>query len=137
MAQIRHACPYLGILFGPIGLKFIKVTQETIIYRLVKRNPSYHAHFYIQLIWAGFGGKMGVVTTQTPTDLRLQNPNKKLANWVDLHLNKIFRSEPPFTCTMYDVCFRVYGGNVNTVGRSDLPIWCNTYPANSSIFAAS
>ena len=28
-------------------------------------------------------------------------------------------------------------GNVNTVGGFDLPALCNTFPANSSIFAAS
>ena len=47
-----------------IGLKILMETQEIIIYRLVKRNPTYHKYFQILICWAGFGRKMGVVTTQ-------------------------------------------------------------------------
>ena len=52
MAQIRHACQYLGIrnfghksvIFGPIGLI---------------RNPSYDAYFSFLIFWATFGGTLG------------------------------------------------------------------------------
>ena len=45
----------------------------------IKRNPSYHACFPILILWASFGGKMGVVTTQAPTGQRSQTPTKNLA----------------------------------------------------------
>ena len=34
-----------SLIFGPIGLKIFMGTQETIIYRLVMRHPSYDAYF--------------------------------------------------------------------------------------------
>ena len=34
-------------IFGSIGQKFVMGTQETTIYRLVIRNPSYDAYFFI------------------------------------------------------------------------------------------
>ena len=40
-------------IFWPIGLKMFMGTQETIIYRWVKRNPSYHDYFQILIFWAG------------------------------------------------------------------------------------
>ena len=76
-------------------------TQETIIYRLVVRNPSNGATL---------GGKMGVATTGAPNGLGSRNPAKKLAQWVDLlgqllsrnHVLKIFKSDPPLICeTLY------------------------------------
>ena len=52
-------------IFGLIWLK--SETQETIIFRLVKINPSYHAYIQILNFWTGFGKKVGVVATQVPT----------------------------------------------------------------------
>ena len=53
---------YLGIRFsilGPIRLTFFMGALETIIYRLVLRNPSSDAYFLFFYFWATFGGKMG------------------------------------------------------------------------------
>ena len=60
--------------------------QETIIFRLVMKNLSYHyaAYFSISIIWATFGGKMDVATTRAPNGLGRPNPTEKLAHWVDL-----------------------------------------------------
>ena len=54
-------------------------TQETIIYRLVMRNPSYDANFSFS--WVTFGGKMGVAATRPPSCLGPSNLTKKLATW--------------------------------------------------------
>ena len=77
--------------------------QETIIYRLVMRNLSYATYFSVLIFWATFGGKMGVDTTCAPNGLGPSNPTKKLAHWMDLlgqplfrnHVFEIFRGEPP------------------------------------------
>ena len=49
---------YLTYVFGPIGLKFFMGTQETVIYRLVMRNPSNIAYFSFFIFRATFYGKM-------------------------------------------------------------------------------
>ena len=54
--------------------------QETIIYRLVVRNPSYDAYFSFLNFRATLGGKMGVVTTRTPNGLGSPNPAKKFSH---------------------------------------------------------
>ena len=59
-------------------------TQETIIFRVVLRNPSYDAYFSVLGFLATFGGKMGVATMRTPNSLGPPNPNKKFALWLDL-----------------------------------------------------
>ena len=76
-------------ILGPIGLKIYMGTQETIIYRLVVRNQSYEAYFSVLIVWATFGGKMGVANTRAPYGLGPPNPTKKLAHLVDL------LSQPP------------------------------------------
>ena len=35
----------ISAIFGPAGLKNLMGTQDTIIYRLVVKNPSYDANF--------------------------------------------------------------------------------------------
>ena len=70
--------------------------QETIIYRLIKINPSYHAYFQILNILVRIWRKNGY-------GLGPLNPTKKLAHWLDLlgqllSLNcdlDIFRPDPP------------------------------------------
>lgn len=69
--------------FGHNSAKFLR---ETIIYRLVMRNPSYEAYFWI------FGGKIGVATTRAPNGSGHPNPIKKLAPWVDLLGQPLFRN---------------------------------------------
>ena len=76
---------------GPIGLKILMVTQETIIYRLVMRNQSYNAYFWFL---ATFGTKMGVATTCALNVLGLQDPTKRLAHWVDLLGLSLSRTPP-------------------------------------------
>ena len=51
------ACPYLGIRFLPIGLKYFMGAQETIIYRLVMRNLSYKAYLLFLFFWPQLAGK--------------------------------------------------------------------------------
>ena len=53
-------------IFFPIGLKFLRVTQETIIYRLVMRNHDFDAFFERNHI---FNGKMGAAATLAPMGL--------------------------------------------------------------------
>ena len=90
--------------------------QETIIYRLVMRNPSYDANFsfLIFFLCATFGGKMDVAATRAPYNgLRPQNPTKMLTHRVDLlgqplsrkHVFEIFRGKPPLNRRIFDVTF--------------------------------
>ena len=60
-------------------------TQETIIYRLAMRTPSYNAYFSFLISWAtfGIGGKMGVAITRAHNSQGSPNPAKKLAHCVD------------------------------------------------------
>ena len=51
---------------GQLDWKIVMGTQETIIYRLVIRNPKYDAYFSFLIFYATFGGKIGVVTTCAP-----------------------------------------------------------------------
>ena len=44
-------------IFGPIRLKILKGTQETIIYRLVVRNPSYDFYFLVLIFGPLLAGK--------------------------------------------------------------------------------
>ena len=77
--------------------------QDTIIYRLVMRNPNHDDYFSVLIFWATFGGKMCVATTRAPNGLWPPNPTKKLAHWADLlgqplsrkHVFEIFKGEPP------------------------------------------
>ena len=73
-----------GLDLPPIGLKILMGVQETIIYRLMMRNPSYNAYFSFFIFWATFGGKIGVAITSAPNGVGPPNPIKKLAHWVDL-----------------------------------------------------
>ena len=61
---------------GPIGLKYLQGAQETIIYRLVMRSPSYDTYFSFLIFWATFGGKMNVATTRAPNGLGFQARQK-------------------------------------------------------------
>ena len=58
--------------------------QETIICRLVKRNPSYNASSSYLNFWVNFGERMGAVKTRLTNGLGPPNPTKKLAHWVNL-----------------------------------------------------
>ena len=49
-----------SVFSAPIGLNIFKRVKETIIYRLVMRNPSDNAYFSFLIFWATFGGKIGV-----------------------------------------------------------------------------
>ena len=71
-------------IFEPIGLKFLIWVQETMINRLVIRNPSYDAYFSVWIFLGTFCGKMGVATTRAPNGVGPSNPTKKLAHWEDL-----------------------------------------------------
>ena len=52
---------------GQLAWNIFLGTQDTIIYRLVARNPSYDANFsFFKIFRATFGGKMCVATTRTP-----------------------------------------------------------------------
>ena len=81
MAQIRSACPYLGILFWPYLSPFWANWAE---------------HFY------GNSGDY-YLSTGDENGLGLQIPTKKLAHWVELlgqplsrnHVIEILRGEPP------------------------------------------
>ena len=85
------------------GTKFFMGIQETIIYRLVVRNPNYDTYFSFLMFLATFGMKMGKATTHTLYGLGLPNPTKNLAHQVDLlsqplsrnHDFEIFRGKPP------------------------------------------
>ena len=59
-------------------------TQETIIYRLVLRNPSFGPYLLFSIFWALMGPKKGRGPTDTPRGLGPQNPTKKLTHLVDL-----------------------------------------------------
>ena len=58
--------------------------QETIIDRLVTKNPSYDAYFLFFIFWATFGRKMGVVTMLALNGQGPSKPTKMLAHWVNL-----------------------------------------------------
>ena len=59
-------------------------TQETVIYRMVVRNPRYGANFSFLIFRANFGRKMGVASMRTPNGPRSRNPAKNnLTHWVD------------------------------------------------------
>ena len=71
-------------------------TRETIIYRLMIRNPSYDAYCSFLIFRPTFGGKMGMATTRAPIDLGPLNPTKKLAaGWTfwAIHYLKIMFSK--------------------------------------------
>ena len=80
-------------------------TQETIIYRLVVRNPGYDGYFSVLIFLATFGGKMGVATTRALMVWGLQiRPKSWPTGWtLDLlgqplfrnHVFGIFRGKPP------------------------------------------
>ena len=67
-------------VFGSIKLQFFEGAHETIIYRLIMRNQDYEACFSFFILWATFGGKMGMTTTRAPDDLGPQNPTEILAH---------------------------------------------------------
>ena len=78
-------------------------TQETIIYRLVMRNHSFGPYLPFSIFWALRGPKKGRGPTRTGMGLGPQNLTIKLAHWVDLlgqllfrnHDFEIWRPEPP------------------------------------------
>ena len=90
IAKKWRACLYLGLLFfghdsvifERIWLNFCEV-PESIIYRLVMKNPSYHTYSLILTFWVTFGGKMSVTTTCALNDLGPQDPIKNMAHLMD------------------------------------------------------
>ena len=64
------------------GLKFLMGAQETIIYRLVVRNPSYYAYFWFL---ATFLPENERGYHAPPNGLGPPNAVKKLAHWWTLH----------------------------------------------------
>ena len=79
---------FLAIL-GPLAnwTEFFIGAQETIIYRLVIRNPSCDAYFSYFIFWATFCGKIGVAATCSLNGLGPPNPTKKLIHWVAFSAN--------------------------------------------------
>ena len=71
---------YNAPIFWKIGLKFIMESQETIIYRYVKRNPIDDAYFPFLIFWVIFGVKMDVATMRAPCTCGQgpPNPTKKV-----------------------------------------------------------
>ena len=88
MVHIRRTFPYFGIRFftiiQPFGLKIFMGTQETIIDRLVMRNPRYDAYFWFLIFLGHFGQENACGHHAPPNGLGPPNPTKKLANWLDL-----------------------------------------------------
>ena len=56
-------------------------TQETIIYRLVKRNQLFDTILPILILWVNFVRKMGVATTRAPMGLgpRFSKPKQNVS----------------------------------------------------------
>ena len=59
-------------------------TQETIIYRLVMRNPSFGPYLQFWIFWALDWPKNGRGPKHAHMGLGSQNPTNNLTHWVDL-----------------------------------------------------
>ena len=77
--------------FFPISIKFCMNHQETIIHRLCMRNLSYKDNVVILIV---SGLTMGVATTRTPNNLKLQNRVIKYKDWTSWNLIKPIKPKP-------------------------------------------
>ena len=111
-----------AFIFWPGQLGWIFCwNQQTFIYRLVKRVPSYQTSFHISKFWATSGRKICVVAFKPNRKVGLLGEPFEL--WLSFHLENMFSKfsslipPHPFKILNYSVCvgfnnFRYYSNRV-------------------------